>query len=161
MAVYLEASYLKKLGLPGYSSHSYSVTIRSEVADLSQVNRESGKLYARQVKLNKNLPLRERLSLRTKEPTFQPGQEGTAKRWHPAPEVPRPLHATARDRIWYTGPGLHGQSECRPHFHTRARQLPHLGSSALAESRMIDTMEPKTATRLRGKMGGVACCSSR
>ena len=46
MAVVIEANYSKKLGLPAYSSHSYSVTIRSEVADLSQVDRESAKLYA-------------------------------------------------------------------------------------------------------------------
>ena len=46
MAVIIEANYSKKLGLPAYSSHSYSVTIRSEVADLSQVERESAKLYA-------------------------------------------------------------------------------------------------------------------
>ena len=46
MAVVIEANYSKKLGLPAYSSHSYSVTIRSEVADLSQVERESAKLYA-------------------------------------------------------------------------------------------------------------------
>ena len=46
MAVIIEANYSKKLGLPAYSSHSYSITIRSEVADLSQVERESSKLYA-------------------------------------------------------------------------------------------------------------------
>jgi len=46
MAVIIEANYSKKLGLPAYSSHSYSITIRSEVADLSQVERESAKLYA-------------------------------------------------------------------------------------------------------------------
>src|ERR1700678_3739595 len=46
MAVVIEANYSKKLGLPAYSSHSYSVTLRSEVSDLSQVERESAKLYA-------------------------------------------------------------------------------------------------------------------
>ena len=46
MAIIIEANYSKKLGLPAYSSHAYSVTIRSEVADLSQVERESAKLYA-------------------------------------------------------------------------------------------------------------------
>ena len=46
MAIVIEANYSKKLGLPAYSSHSYAVTIRSEVADLSQVERESAKLYA-------------------------------------------------------------------------------------------------------------------
>jgi hypothetical protein len=46
VAIVIEANYSKKLGLPAYSSHSYSVTIRSEVADLSQIERESAKLYA-------------------------------------------------------------------------------------------------------------------
>jgi hypothetical protein len=33
----LEANYSKKLGLPGYSSHQYSLTVRKEVADISQI----------------------------------------------------------------------------------------------------------------------------
>jgi hypothetical protein len=43
--VILEATYSKKLGLPGYSSHQYSVTVRAEVADLSQVDHESKKIH--------------------------------------------------------------------------------------------------------------------
>ncbi len=46
MAIVIEANYSKKLGLPAYSSHSYSSPFGSEVADLSQVERESAKLYA-------------------------------------------------------------------------------------------------------------------
>ena len=45
MAIVFEANYSKKLGLPGYSSHQYSVTIRSEVADIKQVPAESNRLY--------------------------------------------------------------------------------------------------------------------
>ena len=45
MAIQLEANYSKKLGLPGYSSHQYSVTIRIEVSDIKQVESESAKLY--------------------------------------------------------------------------------------------------------------------
>ena len=45
MALVLEANYSKKLGLPGYSSHQYSVTIRTEVSDLTQVEAESSRLY--------------------------------------------------------------------------------------------------------------------
>jgi len=44
--IIIESNYSKKLGLPGYSSHSYSVTVRTELNDLSQVERESAKLYA-------------------------------------------------------------------------------------------------------------------
>lgn len=46
MSVIIEANYSKKLGLPNYSSHQYSVTLRTEVSDLSQIERESAKLYA-------------------------------------------------------------------------------------------------------------------
>jgi hypothetical protein len=46
MPVIIEANYQKRLGLPGYSSHSYAVTIRTELSDLSQVERESSKMYA-------------------------------------------------------------------------------------------------------------------
>jgi hypothetical protein len=45
MAIVLEANYAKKLGLPGYSSHQYSVSIRTELTDLSQVPEESARLY--------------------------------------------------------------------------------------------------------------------
>ena len=46
MAIVLEANYAKKLGLPNFSSHQYSVTIRTELTDLSQVEAESARLYA-------------------------------------------------------------------------------------------------------------------
>jgi hypothetical protein len=46
MAIQLEANYSKKLGLPGYSSHQFSVTIRVELADIKQVETESTRLYA-------------------------------------------------------------------------------------------------------------------
>ena len=45
MAIILEAAYSKKLGLPNYSSHSYVVSIRTELADINQVAEESSKLY--------------------------------------------------------------------------------------------------------------------
>ena len=46
MAIVLEANYAKKLGLPNFSSHQYSVTIRTELTDLTQVEAESARLYA-------------------------------------------------------------------------------------------------------------------
>ena len=46
MAIQLEANYSKKLGLPGYSSHQYSITIRIELGDIKQVEAESARLYA-------------------------------------------------------------------------------------------------------------------
>lgn len=41
----LECNYSKKLGLPGYSSHQFSITLRTEIGDLTQVQAESARLY--------------------------------------------------------------------------------------------------------------------
>ena len=41
----LECNYSKKLGLPGYSSHQFSITLRTEISDLTQVQPESARLY--------------------------------------------------------------------------------------------------------------------
>jgi len=41
----LECNYQKKLGLPGYSSHQFAITLRTEIADLMQVQAESSRLY--------------------------------------------------------------------------------------------------------------------
>ena len=45
MAVKLSANYSKKLGLPGFSSHFFSVSVEVELTDLSQVSAECAKLY--------------------------------------------------------------------------------------------------------------------
>lgn len=41
----LEANYSKKIGLPQYSSHQFSITLKSELSDVSQVEKESARLY--------------------------------------------------------------------------------------------------------------------
>ena len=41
----LECDYSKKLGLPGFSSHQFSITLRTEIADVSQLQAESSRLY--------------------------------------------------------------------------------------------------------------------
>ena len=45
MAIILEANYSKKLGLPNFSSHQFSVTIKTEVPDPTQVQGETTRLY--------------------------------------------------------------------------------------------------------------------
>lgn len=42
----LEANYTKKIGLPGYSSHQFSVTVRTEISDPGQIAAESSRLYS-------------------------------------------------------------------------------------------------------------------
>jgi hypothetical protein len=46
MAIQIEANYSKKVGLPAFSSHQFSITIKTEINDLSQVEAESARLYA-------------------------------------------------------------------------------------------------------------------
>ena len=45
MSIQIEASYSKKLGLPNFSSHSFMVTVRGEVANLRRLESESARLY--------------------------------------------------------------------------------------------------------------------
>ena len=42
----LECNYSKKLGLPGYSSHQFSITLKTEISDLTQIQPESARLYS-------------------------------------------------------------------------------------------------------------------
>lgn len=43
----LESQYAKKIGLPGYSSHQFAVTLRTELTDLSQLEKTTADLYQR------------------------------------------------------------------------------------------------------------------
>ena len=45
MAIKLTATYSKRLGLPGYSSHQYSVTVETELVATSDIPAESERLY--------------------------------------------------------------------------------------------------------------------
>ena len=45
MALIIEANYSKKVGLPGYSSHQFSLTLKAEITDINQVAAESARLY--------------------------------------------------------------------------------------------------------------------
>ena len=45
MALTIEANYSKKVGLPGYSSHQFSLSLKSELTDLTQVPAEVARLY--------------------------------------------------------------------------------------------------------------------
>jgi hypothetical protein len=46
MAVKLIANYAKRLGLPGYSSHQFSISTEIELTDLGQVQGEATRLYS-------------------------------------------------------------------------------------------------------------------
>jgi hypothetical protein len=67
----LECNYQKKLGLPGYSSHQFAITLRTEIADLNQVQSESARLY----KL-----LQEGVDTSIKETGYLPASNGNGQR---------------------------------------------------------------------------------
>lgn len=45
MAIKLVANYSKRLGLPGYSSHQFSVSVETELRDLTEADTEMANLY--------------------------------------------------------------------------------------------------------------------
>jgi hypothetical protein len=45
MAVKLIANYAKRLGLPGFSSHQFSVSVETELHDVENIGAESERLY--------------------------------------------------------------------------------------------------------------------
>jgi hypothetical protein len=45
MAIKLVANYAKRLGLPGYSSHQFSVSVETELHDVTDIAGESARLY--------------------------------------------------------------------------------------------------------------------
>lgn len=73
MAITLEANYSKKLGLPQYSSHQYSITVRTEVSDLSKIEAASAHLYQQ---------LQDAVDREIQHPGFLPGgnNEGQSPR---------------------------------------------------------------------------------
>ena len=46
MPIILVGTYSKKLGLPNFSSHSFSVSLSTEIADIGQAEGEASKLYS-------------------------------------------------------------------------------------------------------------------
>ena len=83
MAVNIELTYGKKLGLPEYSSHNFSVSLKAEVARLEDVPGEVERVY--QI-------LQAAVDEQIVSPGFVPGQEQSA----PAPKN----DANAESKPW-------------------------------------------------------------
>src|SRR4051812_2657986 len=45
MAIQIQATYAKKLGLPNYSSHSFMVSVSAEVSSLRKLETETKRVY--------------------------------------------------------------------------------------------------------------------
>jgi hypothetical protein len=92
MALILEANYSKKIGLPEYSSHQFSVSLRSEITDLSQVPEESARLYHL---------LQDSVDQKIQDPGFLPnGSKTQSSVSQPSNTSPRPQPDTRSEQPW-------------------------------------------------------------
>ncbi len=82
MAIILELQYGKKLGLPEYSSHNFSVSLKTEAASLDQIPQEVERAYH---------ILQQSVDTQITNPGYVPGMEAV-----PAPSnvVHMPAHNT-------------------------------------------------------------------
>ena len=100
MAIHFEANYSKKLGLPNYSSHQYSVTIKTEVSDPNQVAAESTRLYDllqscvdREIQKTGFLP-------EAKSATPQSNGNGRNENWGCSPKQRDLILKLSRSSVW-------------------------------------------------------------
>jgi len=70
MSITLSANYSKKLGLPKFSSHSFSASVEVELTDLTQVESECQRLY---------VLLQQTVDREIQEPGFVPGDRPTIR----------------------------------------------------------------------------------
>ena len=106
MPIQLEANYCKKLGLPGYSSHHFSLTVRMELPDATQVQAESSRLYAL---------LQSSVDREIQETGFVPDESNGSANGHSH-------HARAMNRLWVDKPpdGIQ-ENEAQPRHQEHAR----------------------------------------
>lgn len=101
MAVFIKATYVKKLGLPQYSSHQYSVEVSAELTDLTQLPQASADLYAR---------LQEAVDGQIVNPGFVPG-EISAPAAASRPGATHPNHLNTTSPTPASAPNGGGDSE--------------------------------------------------
>lgn len=96
MAVKLIATYSKRLGLPGYSSHQFSVCVETEIINPDDIRGESARLYE---------TLQHSVDEQIQHPGFMPqdggGTNGASKR-----------HLNGKRSHLVNGHSFHGQWQC-------------------------------------------------
>ncbi len=103
MSVILEVNYSKKVGLPNYSSHSHSVTLRVELSDLSQLEKTNAELYQRiQASVDAQIVNAGHLPGETaRAPSPTPSTSATSA---PAPAASVPTNRPAPGDAWQCSP---------------------------------------------------------
>ncbi len=88
----IEANYAKKVGLPAYSSHQFAVTLRTELTDLSQLEKTAADLYQR---------LQAAVDAQIINPGLVPTANGALATPGPAPHpLPAPMPPRGDEQTW-------------------------------------------------------------
>ena len=147
MSVFLEINYSKKVGLPNYSSHSHSVTVRTELADLSSLEKTNAELYARlqsavdsQIVNAGHLPPAETPARTTNQPA---AAKPTDDAWACSPKQRDLIEKIIRES--QLAPGV-VEKLATDRFGTPLRQLNKLQSSSLIDE-LLDTYGAKQQGR--------------
>lgn len=101
MAIKLVGNYAKRLGLPGYSSHQFSVSVETELTGLDQVEEQVARLYRL---------LQEAVDREIQDTGFVPDQRYGRQTAPVTPAAPASI-ATDRNRL-NGGNGSHGAWAC-------------------------------------------------
>jgi len=94
MAVKIIANYSKRLGLPGYSSHQFSVSVETELVNTENVTGEASKLYK---------TLQNAVDREMKNTGFVPGEEYGTCEGAPTPQKSShraPANGSTHNRQW-------------------------------------------------------------
>lgn len=150
MAVKLSANYSKKLGLPQYSSHSFSASVEVELTDISHVEHEVQRLYAL---------LQQSVDQEIQQPGFVPQTET------PVHNRNSPRHSSPQpgNERWGCTDGQRGfilrivsdnkmdkqeaESLSRQLFGTGVKQLNKMQASQLIEELLAKTGKPQGSNR--------------
>jgi len=81
MAILLKFNYGKKLGLPGYSSHNFGVSMKAEVNDPKAIPEEAERVYS---------ILQESVDTQIAHPGFVPWGTARRRRSNPTATTPGP-----------------------------------------------------------------------
>ena len=90
MAIKLTGNYAKRLGLPGYSSHQFSVSVETELSDLDRAPQEIAHLYGL---------LQEAVDREIQETGFVPGHD-----YGQSPSFPPSLPSPSDNGAWACSP---------------------------------------------------------
>ncbi len=106
MAIKLSANYSKKLGLPQYSSHSFSASVEVELSDITQAEAEVQKLYQL---------LQHSVDQEIQHPGFIPGPNGSSNGNSNGRTQPQPNGNGRSYPLTNTGRSNHGSNGHQRH----------------------------------------------